>query len=59
LADPPRYPENEEDSGVNPDRGPAKSKPRWVFALGIVIAIALVLLIVLLHATDTVGPNAH
>ena len=59
MADPPRYPENEEDAGVNPDRGAARSKPRWVFVLGILIAMALVLLIVLLHATDTVGPNAH
>ena len=59
MADPPRYPENEEDAGVNPDHGAARSKPRWVFVLGILIAIALVLLIVLLHATGVVGPGAH
>jgi hypothetical protein len=59
LADPPRYPENEEDAGVNPDRRAANSKPRWVIAFGIIMPIALVLLIVLLHATGTVGPGAH
>jgi hypothetical protein len=59
MADPPHYPENEEEPGTVLDRGAAGRTPRWVVALGIVIAIALVALIVLLHLTGIVGPGAH
>jgi hypothetical protein len=59
MADPARHPETEEHTGAGPDRGAATSRPRWVFVLGIIIAIALVGLIVLLHLTGTIGPGAH
>jgi hypothetical protein len=56
MADPPRYP----DTGDGPEeRGSASGRPRWVFVLGIFIAIALVLLFVVLHLTGTLGPGAH
>jgi len=55
MADPPRYP----DTGDGPDRGSATGTPRWVAVLGIIIAIALVLLFVVLHLTGTLGPGAH
>ena len=45
MAEPPRYPDN--DDG---DRGPAAGPPRWVKALG-VIALVLVLMFVILHLT--------
>jgi hypothetical protein len=59
MADPPRYSETDEDAGTGPDRGAASSPPRWVFVLGMIIAIALVVLIVLLHLTGTLGPGVH
>ena len=55
MADPPPYP----DTGVGPDGGSPTSTPRWVIALGIIIAIALVLLFVVLHLTGTLGPGAQ
>jgi hypothetical protein len=55
MDDPPRNPEIEEDT----DRRAATSTPRWVFVLGIVIAVALVVLMVLLHLTGTIGPGVH
>jgi hypothetical protein len=59
MADPPRYPQDEEDTGAGPDRGAGSSTPRWVFVFGIIIAIAVIGLIVLLHLTDILGPGVH
>jgi hypothetical protein len=59
MADPPRYPETEEDAGPGPDDESTRGTPRWVFVLGIIIAIALVALMLLLHLTGTLGPGTH
>jgi hypothetical protein len=59
MADPPHDLENEEDTGVAPDRGAATRTARWIVALGITVAIALVALVILLHLTGAVGPGAH
>jgi len=59
MADPPPYPDSGDDTDVGPDRGSATSTPRWVFVLGIMIAIALVLLFLVLHLTGTLGPGAQ
>jgi hypothetical protein len=59
MADPPSYPDTDDDTGVGPDRGSATSMPRWMPVLGIVIAIVLVLLLVVLHLTGVLGPGAH
>jgi hypothetical protein len=59
MADPPRHPDTRDDTGVGPNRGSAGSTPRWVSVLGIIIAIALVLMFVVLHLTGTLGPGAH
>jgi hypothetical protein len=56
---PDRHSETEEDAGRGPDREAASSTPRWVFVLGIIIAIALVGLMVLFHLTGTIGPGVH
>jgi hypothetical protein len=59
MEDPPRHPDPEEDAGRDPARGAATRTPRWVFVLGIVIAVALLGLVVLLHVSGTLGPGAH
>jgi hypothetical protein len=59
MADPPRHPGTEEDTGVRPDRGASRPAPRWAIVLGIIIAIALVVLMVVLHLAGTLGPGAH
>jgi hypothetical protein len=59
LADPPSYPDTRGDTGVEPGRRSATSRPRWVPVIGIVIAVVLVLLLVVLHLTGVLGPGAH
>jgi hypothetical protein len=59
MAHPPPYPDTGDDTGVASDRGSSTGTPRWVSVLGIIIAIGLVLLIVVLHLTGTIGPGTH
>jgi hypothetical protein len=59
MADPPRYPDTGENTGVERDRGSATGARRWAPVLGIIIAIALVVLFVVLHLTGTLGPSVH
>jgi hypothetical protein len=59
MADPPRSRETEDDAGRGPNRGAPKSTPRWVFVVGVIIAIALLGLMVFLHLTGTLGPGGH
>jgi len=63
MGDPTRHSEPGEDAGVGADRGAAGGTRRRVSMLGgilvIAIAIALVVLMVLLHFTGTLGPGVH
>jgi hypothetical protein len=56
MADPPHHPDISDDTGKS---GSATGSPRWVSVLGIIIAIVLVLIVVVLHVTGTLGPGAH
>jgi hypothetical protein len=59
MRDPPRSPETDDNAGRGPDRGAARSTPRWVFVLGVIIAIGLLGLMVFLHLNGTIGPGVH
>ena len=59
MAHPPRYPKTDADADVPPSHRPAGVTPRWVSVLGIIIVIGLVLLIIVLHLSGSVGPGAH
>jgi hypothetical protein len=58
MGDSPRHPEAE-DTGGGDGRGPATGTPRWVSMLGITVAAALIVLIVVLHLTGIIGPGSH
>jgi hypothetical protein len=58
----PRYPHSDEpgaDTGGQPRRSQGKGRPRWVLVVGLTAAIALVLLMVVLHVTGVFGPGDH
>jgi hypothetical protein len=52
-------PEGDDDPDARLDHGSTTGTPRWVRALGIVIAIALIALFVVLHLTGTLGAGVH
>lgn len=59
MADPPPYPDTDDDTSVGgPDRGSTTRTRWWVYVFWI-IGIVLVLLFVALHLTGIVGPGGH
>ena len=58
MADPPRYPDTGDDTGVGPGRGSTTGTPRWVKVFGI-IALVLILLFVILLLTRGPGGGGH
>jgi hypothetical protein len=50
MADPPRYPNTDNDTGVGPERGSATGTPRWVKVLGIIVAVLILLFVILIFA---------
>ena len=57
------YPHSEPDPGPETGgqarRGLANRRSRWVMVAGLIVAIALVLLMVVLHVTGVLGPGDH
>jgi hypothetical protein len=58
MADPPAYPDSNDDTNAGSVRGSTAGRSRWVYALW-TIGIVLVLLVVVLHLTGTIGPASH
>ena len=59
MAAPPPYLDTGDDTGARPDRGSTTGTPRWVSMVGVAVAVGLVLLLVVLHLTGSIGPGAH
>jgi hypothetical protein len=59
MADPPSYPDTRGDAGPEPAAGPGAGRRRRavIVVWGIVIAVLLVVLI--LHLTGTLGANLN
>ncbi len=56
MADPPPYPETDDELGA--DRGSAPARSRQVYVLW-VIGGALIVAFVVLHLTGVIGPGSH
>lgn len=59
MAHLPPYPDTRADSAGPPENTSAAGPPRWAAVLGISVALGLLLLLVVLHATGAMGPGAH
>jgi len=59
MADPRLDPGGKDDPRAGLRRGSTTGTPRWVRALGIVLAVGLLALVVVLHLTGTLGAGAH
>ncbi len=61
MADPPRYPDTGDDTGVRPTADRPPSTPRWVKVFGIIVAVLVLLFVVMMVAGvgGEHGPNRH
>ena len=59
MADPLRSPDDTDGARRASDRDARSDAPRWVVAVVIVLAIALLGLIVFLHLSGAIGPGIH
>ncbi len=57
MADPPSYPETDEDIGVRPER--ATGTPRWVSVAVVCVVVLVVVVMVVLHITGAFGSGSH
>ena len=59
VADMAPYIDTDDQGGAGPKRGATTDTPPWVYVLGIVLAIALVVLLIVLHLSGILGPGLH
>jgi len=62
MADPPRYPDTDDDTGVGPDRESTTGTPRWVKVFGIIALVVVLLFVILLFTRGPGGghgPSRH
>jgi hypothetical protein len=57
VTDLPRHPDAHDDMDADPSR-PAAKRP-WLIYVAIAIAVALFVVMIVLHLTGVVGPEAH
>ncbi len=57
MADPPRYPDTDDDTGVGPDRGVTTGTPRWVKVFGIIVAVLVLLFVILIFGGGHTPPE--
>ncbi|HEX6580522.1 MAG TPA: hypothetical protein VF195_06600 [Actinomycetota bacterium] len=58
MTEPLRHPGTDGNGGPGTEGSPGGAS-RWKVVLGVTIAVALLVLIILLHTTGTIGPGAH
>ena len=59
MADPLRSLEEADRARRGPEQHASRGTPRWVVAVAIILAIALLGLIVFLHLSGAIGPGTH
>jgi len=59
MAELPSHPDTGPDSGGDVDDGPGARRRSTGAVVAIVVPVALVVLMVVLHLTGTLGPGAH
>jgi hypothetical protein len=59
MADPLRSPDDMDRVRGEPNQDAPRGTPRWVVAVAIILAIALLGLIVFLHLSGAIGPGTH
>jgi hypothetical protein len=59
MADPLRSRDDMEPARGEPNQDAPSGASRWVVAVAIILAIALLGLIVFLHLSGTIGPGTH
>ncbi len=60
MADPPRYPDTGDDTGVRPTADRPPSTPRWVKVSGIVVIVVVLLVVAMMFAGGGGhGPGRH
>ena len=59
MADPPRYPGTDVGHGAGRHQEPANGRTGWGTLVAMVLVSGLVLLVIVLHLSGTVGPGAH
>ncbi len=57
MAELPRFPNPDNDTMA--ERTSTTGRPRWLAAVGIGVAVGLVVLVVVLHVTGVIGPGSH
>jgi len=55
----PRHPDTDDHAGAEYDHGVATRRTSWRTYVVVGLVVVVVLAVILLHATGTVGPGAH
>ena len=60
MADPPRYPDTGDDTGVRPTADRPPSTPRWVKVFGIIVIVEFLLVVAIMFiGGGEHGPGRH